>query len=121
MNKVNINEKMALFDELWSPKVVGELNGQYIKVVKFEGEYVWHAHANEDEMFLVVKGGMDLHFRDKVVVLSEGEFCIVPRGMEHKPVANELCHALLFEPATTCNTGIVDNDYTIDPDDLEKI
>ena len=121
MDKVNINAKLASFDELWSPKVVGELNGQYVKLVKFKGEYVWHAHENEDELFLAIKGGMEIHFLDKVVNLAEGEFCIVPRGVQHKPVAEELCHALLFEPATTRNTGEVDHEYTIEPDDLEKI
>ncbi|MCP4570265.1 MAG: cupin domain-containing protein [FCB group bacterium] len=121
MTKVNIADKLASFDDLWSPKVVGELNGQYVKLVKFKGEYVWHAHTGEDELFLVIKGNMDIHFRDKTVTLAEGEFCIVPRGVEHKPVADDLCHALLFEPAGTRNTGAVDHDYTIEPDDLEKI
>ena len=121
MDKVNIADKLASFDETWSPKVIGELNGQFVKVVKFQGEYVWHAHANEDEMFLVIKGRMDLHFRDRVVELNEGEFFIVPHGVEHKPVANDMCHALLFEPATTRNTGDVDHEFTTEPDDLEKI
>ncbi|MEE9442085.1 MAG: cupin domain-containing protein [candidate division Zixibacteria bacterium] len=120
-NKVNIAEKLASFNEHWSPKIVGELNGQYVKVVKFKGEYVWHHHDNEDELFLVIRGGMEIHLSDSVINLSEGEFYIVPRGVEHKPVAAEECHALLFEPATTRNTGNVDHKYTIEPDDLEKL
>ena len=119
--KVSLSKKLASFDELWSPKVIGELNGQYVKVVKFKGEYVWHKHDNEDEMFLSLEGEMDICFRDKTVTLSPGEFCIVPRGVEHKPVAHELCHCLLFEPATTRNTGNVDHEYTIEADDLERI
>jgi len=121
IQKVSLAEKFASFDETWSPKIVGELNGQYIKVVKFQGEYVWHAHEQEDEMFLVLSGRMSIEFRDSTVDLALGEFCIVPRGVEHKPVAPELCHALLFEPATTRNTGAVDHQYTIEPDDLERI
>lgn len=121
MQKVNLVEKLSLFDELWSPKIVGELNGQYIKVVKLQGEYVWHAHAQEDEMFFVLKGRMDLHFRKEVVRLGEGEFCIVPRGVEHKPVAADTCHVMLFEPISTRNTGEVDHEYTIEPGDLPKM
>lgn len=121
MRKVNLAEKLSLFDELWRPKVVGELNDQYVKVVKLRGEYVWHAHAHEDEMFLVIKGCLDLHFPNEIVTLEEGEFCIVPHGVQHKPVAKELCEVLLFEPASTRNTGNVDHEYTIEPGDLEKI
>jgi len=121
MEKVNLKDKLDMFDELWSPKIVGELNGQYVKLVKFQGEYVWHAHENEDELFLVIDGEMDLHFRDRTVKLNPGEFFIVPRGVEHKPEAPEICSALLFEPATTRNTGDVDHDYTIEPNDLERI
>ncbi|MFH1699838.1 MAG: cupin domain-containing protein [Candidatus Zixiibacteriota bacterium] len=119
--KVNITEKLASFNKHWSPKIVGELNGQYVKVVKFKGEYVWHHHDNEDEMFLVIKGSMDIHLEDSVINLSGGEFYIVHRGIEHKPAAEEECHCLLFEPATTRNTGNVDHKYTIEPDDLEKL
>lgn len=121
MEKVNLREKLASFDETWVPKVVGELNGQYVKVVKVEGEYVWHRHADEDEMFLVIEGHMDLHFRDRVVPLDAGEFCIVPRGVEHKPEAKSPASVLLFEPAGTRNTGNVDHAYTIEPADLERI
>lgn len=121
LTKVNIAEKLASFEELWSPKVIGELNGQFVKVVKFQGEYVWHFHADEDEMFLVVEGEMEIHLRDGVVTLKSGEYCIVPRGIEHKPAAKQICKVLLFEPASTRNTGNVDHQCTIEPDDLEKI
>lgn len=121
MKAVNLRQKLASFDEQWVPKVVGELNGQYVKVVKFEGEYVWHHHADEDELFLVLDGGIEIHFRDRVVALREGEFCIVPRGVEHKPAAKKMASVLLFEPAATRNTGNVDHAYTIEADDLERI
>ena len=119
--KVNLSQKLSTFDELWTPKVIGELNDQYVKVVKFKGEYVWHHHDNEDELFLVLKGSMEIHLKDEIVILEKGEFYIVPRGIEHKPVANEICECLLFEPATTRNTGNVDHKYTIEADDLRKI
>jgi mannose-6-phosphate isomerase-like protein (cupin superfamily) len=118
---VNLLEKLAAFDEVWVPKVVGELNGQHVKVVKFSGEYVWHSHAHEDELFLVIDGHIDIHFRDHVAALDPGEFCIVPHGLEHKPVAHDTASVLLFEPATTRNTGGVDHTYTIEPGDLERI
>jgi len=120
-DKVNLAAKLASFEETWSPKVVGELNGQYVKVVKFVGEYVWHRHEAEDELFLVLKGKMHLHLRDRVVEVDQGEFFIVAHGVEHKPVAEEMCHALLFEPASTRNTGDVEHEYTIEADDLEHI
>ena len=119
--KVSLAEKLASFNETWVPKIVGELNGQYVKVVKFEGEYVWHKHDREDELFLVLKGTMRIEIRDRNIELNEGEFFIVPRGVEHKPVAEELVHALLFEPATTRNTGNVDHQYTIEASDLERL
>lgn len=119
--RVNLAEKLATFSEHWSPKIVGELNGQYVKVGKFQGEYVWHHHESEDELFLALKGSFEIHLRDEVVTLNEGEFFIVPRGVEHKPVAKHEAHALMFEPATTRNTGNVDHDYTIEPDSLERI
>jgi mannose-6-phosphate isomerase-like protein (cupin superfamily) len=121
IDKVNLAEKLAAFDETWVPKVVGELNGQYVKVAKFEGEYVWHSHTTEDEMFLVVSGQLRLEFRDHTVELGPGEFCVVPRGVEHRPVAPALVEAVLFEPASTRNTGDVDHDYTIEADRLERI
>lgn len=121
MIKVSLREKLESFSEFWSPKVIGELNAQYVKVVKCLGEYVWHFHESEDEMFLVLKGELDIHFRDNIVHLKQGEFCIVPKGVEHKPVAKEACNVLLFEPQTVRNTGNVDHKYTIESEDLERI
>jgi mannose-6-phosphate isomerase-like protein (cupin superfamily) len=112
MNKVNLLEKFALFHDHWSPKIVGELNGQQVKLAKLQGEFVWHQHEGEDELFYVVQGALKIEFRDKVVALSEGEFLIVPRGVEHKPVAEEEVWVLLFEPATTLNTGNVMDEKT---------
>jgi mannose-6-phosphate isomerase-like protein (cupin superfamily) len=112
MDKVNLLEKFSLFSEKWVPKIAGELNGQLVKLVKFEGEFVWHHHEQEDEMFLVVKGSFNMELRDKTVVLNEGEFLIVPKGMEHRPVASKEVWVLLFEPATTLNTGNVINEKT---------
>ena len=120
-NAVNLADKLASFDETWAPKIVGELNGQFVKLVKFENEYLWHAHANEDELFLVLKGQVDIHLRDRVVELRAGELFIVPRGVEHKPVAHGLAEVMLFEPATVRNTGEENHALTIEPDDLEHI
>ena len=114
MNKVNLSEKLALFSEHWHPHIVGELNGQHVKLAKIKGAFDWHHHAAEDELFLVVSGTMDLELRDQTVTLEEGEFFIVPRGVEHRPVAHEECHILLFEPASTRNTGNVTNERTRD-------
>jgi mannose-6-phosphate isomerase-like protein (cupin superfamily) len=114
MHKVNLTEALSLFGEHWQPRIVGELNGQHVKVVKLQGEFVWHHHESEDELFLVVKGAMDMHLRDRVIHLGEGDFFIVPRGVEHKPVANEEAHVLLFEPAGTLNTGNVRNERTFE-------
>lgn len=119
--KVNIADKLALVEERWTPKVIGELNGQYVKIVKCLGEYPWHFHAEEDELFLVVKGVLFLRFRDHVVELKEGEFCVVPRGVEHSPEAQEEAHVVLFEPASTRNTGNVDHGYTIEAEDLDRV
>ena len=119
MEKVNLREKFGSFTEHWSPKIAGELNGQQIKLVRFLGSFVWHHHENEDELFLVVKGRFRMEFRDRHVWLEEGEFLIVPRGIEHRPVADEEAQVLLFEPATTLNTGNVRNDRT--KERLEKI
>jgi mannose-6-phosphate isomerase-like protein (cupin superfamily) len=107
MEKINLQEKLTLFEEYWSPHIVGELNGQEVKLVKFKGEFVWHHHENEDELFWVIKGTMGIEFRDKTVILKEGEIIIVPRGVEHKPFAEEEVHIALFEPANTLNTGNV--------------
>jgi mannose-6-phosphate isomerase-like protein (cupin superfamily) len=112
MKKVNINEKLSSFSDHWNPRVIGELNGQQVKAVKLKGEFVWHHHDNEDELFLVIKGTLRMEFRDKIEEIREGEFIIVPRGVEHKPVANEEVEILLFEPASTLNTGNVDNEKT---------
>jgi mannose-6-phosphate isomerase-like protein (cupin superfamily) len=112
MQKVNLTEKFGLFSEYSSPKIAGELNGQHVKLVKLKGEFVWHHHEMEDELFYVAKGSFDMHFRDKVVTVNEGEFLIVPHGVEHKPVANEEVHIVLFEPATTLNTGNTVNEKT---------
>jgi mannose-6-phosphate isomerase-like protein (cupin superfamily) len=119
MQKVNLSEKFSLFDEYWSPKIVGELNGQFVKLVKLKGEFVWHHHQAEDELFLVVRGRLVIQLRDKDVNLEEGEFLIVPRGVEHKPVAEEETFVLLFEPKTTLNTGNVQNERTAE--ELEVI
>lgn len=113
MDKINLAEKFSLFNDHFSPKVVGELNGQQVKLVKFKGEFVWHHHDHEDELFYVLKGSFDMHMRDKIVTIREGEFIIMPRGVEHKPVANEEVEIMLFEPATTLNTGNIINEKTV--------
>ena len=113
MDKVNIAQKLSLIDDYWNPRVLGELNGQHIKLVKFSGQFVWHAHEREDEMFLVIKGRFRVEFRDRSIDLKEGEFLIVPRGVEHRSVADEEVHVLLFEPASTVNTGNVQNEFTV--------
>jgi len=119
MKKINIREKLALFDEYWSPKVVGELNGQHVRLAKFMGEFEWHQHDNEDELFLVIDGSFEMRFRDTTVVVNKGEFLIVPRGIEHCPRAEKEVHVLLFEPAETLNTGNIDSDRTVrDPENL---
>jgi mannose-6-phosphate isomerase-like protein (cupin superfamily) len=112
MEKVNLTQKLSRFQEHWAPKIVGELNGQYVKLVKFKGPFDWHHHEKEDELFLVVKGGFRMELNDRNVDLEEGEFLIVPRGVEHRPVAEEEAHVLLFEPATTLNTGNVQTEKT---------
>jgi mannose-6-phosphate isomerase-like protein (cupin superfamily) len=139
MDKIDLSEKLSLINEHWKPKIVGELNGQYVKLVKFKGPFTWHHHDNEDEMFLVVKGRFRMEFREphrdstvtatrsdseqdattREVWLEEGEFIIVPRGVEHCPVADEEAHVLLFEPVSTLNTGNVEDDFTVK--DLERI
>jgi len=117
--KTNIAEKLSMFSEFWSPKIVGELNGQYVKLAKIKGEFIWHKHENEDEMFYVITGKLKMEFRDKTVELIKGEFIIVPKGVEHRPVAEEEVHLMLFEPKTTLNTGNINNKFT--KEDLEKI
>jgi mannose-6-phosphate isomerase-like protein (cupin superfamily) len=112
MEKINLTEKLSKFSDHYNPRIVGELNGQLVKLVKFKGEFIWHHHELEDELFYVVKGNFDMHFRDKVVTINEGEFIIVPRGIEHKPVAENEVEVMLFEPATTLNTGNTENKLT---------
>jgi mannose-6-phosphate isomerase-like protein (cupin superfamily) len=111
---VNLAQKFASFAEYWRPKIVGELNGQHVKLVKFLGEFVWHKHDGEDELFLVVSGSLRMDLCDRSVEVGAGEFIIVPRGVEHRPVAEREVHVLLFEPATTLNTGNVRNERTVE-------
>ena len=119
MNKINLAEKFRQFNEHWKPKVIGELNGQHVRLAKFQGPFVWHRHENEDELFLVVKGAFRMEFRQRSVELREGEFIIVPRGVEHRPVADQEVHVLLFEPAGTVNTGDTQDERTLT--ELERI
>lgn len=119
MEVVNLEEKLAKFSERWSPKIVGEVNDAHVKLVKLEGEFVWHHHPQEDEMFLVLKGRLRMRLRDRDLWVGPGEFVIVPRGVEHLPVAEAETHVLLFEPRTTLNTGNVVNERTVAV--LEKI
>ena len=112
MDKVNLAEKFALINELWTPKIAGELNGSYVKLTKLKGEFIWHHHEHEDEMFMVVKGKLLIRFRDREVALEEGEFLIIPKGVEHLPVAEEETQIILIEPASTLNTGNVRNERT---------
>jgi len=119
MEKVNLSQKFELFTEHWSPKIVGELNGQHVKLAKLLGEFVWHKHDVEDELFFVVKGVLQMEFRDKTVTINENEFLIVPRGVEHRPVAPEEVWVMLFEPASTLNTG--DADSQLKKEKLDRI
>jgi len=119
MEKVNLREKFSRVKECWSPKIVGELNDSYVKVVRLKGEFLWHHHEQEDELFLVVKGALRMKFRDREVEIREGEFLIVPRGVDHLPVADEEVHVVLLEPKSTLNTGNVRNERTVA--ELERI
>jgi mannose-6-phosphate isomerase-like protein (cupin superfamily) len=119
VEKVNLAQKFGLFRDTWSPKIAGELNDSYIKLVKVKGEFVWHHHEAEDELFLVIKGRLLIKLRDRDIQLGEGEFVVIPRGVEHMPVAEEEAHILLLEPKSTLNTGSVQNDRTVA--DLERI
>ncbi|HKW51269.1 MAG TPA: cupin domain-containing protein [Candidatus Eisenbacteria bacterium] len=119
MSVVNIAEKLGRFQEHWQPKIVGELNESYVKLVKFQGEFVWHHHEAEDELFLVVKGVLRMRLRDRDLMVRPGEFIIIPRGVEHLPVADEEVHVILFEPKSTLNTGNVSNERTVP--NLERI
>lgn len=113
MHKVNLSEKFKLFNQYWNPKIVGELNDSYIKLAKFKGEFNWHKHDDEDELFLVIKGALLIKFRDRDIQLKEGEFLIIPKGVEHLPVAEAEVHVMLMEPKTTLNTGDADSQYTV--------
>ena len=120
MKKINLHEKLSLINDHWNPRIIGELNGQYLKLVKFKGPFTWHHHETEDEMFLVVKGRFRMEYRaegdastQRDVWLEEGEFIIVPHGVEHRPVADEEAEVLLFEPASTLNTGNVNDEFTV--------
>lgn len=119
METVNIIEKLSHFSDYWNPKIVGELNGQYVKLAKFHGEFVWHKHENEDEMFFVITGILKIEFRDKIVLIKPGEFIIVPKGVEHKPIADDEVCVMLFEPNTTLNTGDTKGELTREK--LERI
>jgi mannose-6-phosphate isomerase-like protein (cupin superfamily) len=113
MEKVNLAEKFRLFDEYWSPRIVGEINDSYVKLAKFKGEFIWHKHEVEDELFLVITGHLLIRLRDREIHLDAGEFMIIPRGVEHLPIADEEAHILLLEPKTTLNTGNIVNERTV--------
>ena len=119
IEKVNLADKLSLFQDYWSPKIIGELNDSHVKLVKLKGEFTWHHHEHEDELFLVVKGKLLIKLRDRDIWLDEGEFAIIPRGVEHLPIAEEEAHVLLIEPKSTLNTGNVHNERTVD--ELERI
>jgi len=119
MDKINLQEKLDLFDEHWKPKIVGELNGQQVRLAKFKGEFVWHKHEAADELFMVINGSFEMQFRDRIVTVEKGEFIIVPHGVEHCPRAAEEVHVMLFEPADTLNTGDAESDRVVtDPERL---
>lgn len=119
MDKVNIVNKLSLFNEYWNPKIVGELNDSYVKVAKLKGEFLWHSHENEDELFWVIKGTLLIKFRDQDVTINEGEFLIIPKGTEHMPVAEDEVHVVLIEPRATLNTGDIVSERTVEK--LESI
>ena len=119
MEKVNLNQKFSLIQDYWSPKIAGEINDSYVKLVKFKGEFVWHHHETEDELFLVVKGKLLIKLRDRDIWLQEGEFVIIPKGIDHLPIADEEAYVILLEPKTTLNTGNTQNERTVT--NLEQI
>ena len=112
LDKVNLNDKFSQFSDHWNPRIVGELNGQQVKLAKFSGSFIWHAHEHEDEFFLVVKGSFRMELQDKTVELKEGDFMVVPKGTQHRPVAEQEAHVLMFEPASTVNTGDIESVLT---------
>lgn len=114
MNRVDLKGKFSLFTDHWSPKIVGELNGQYVKLAKLKGAFVWYHHENEDELFMVVKGKLTIKLRDQEITLEEGQFFIIPRGVEHMPMAREECHVMLFKPKLVLNTGDLTNERTVE-------
>lgn len=114
MNVINLEEKYNLFDDHWNPKIVGDLNGQEIKLAKLKGEFVWHSHKDEDELFFIVKGKLKIQFRDKILEITEGEMLIVPKGIEHKPIAEEEVLVMLFEPKGTKHTGDTKHKLTVE-------
>lgn len=113
MNKINLTQKLSLFSAHWKPKIIAELNGQHVKLVKFQGPFVWHSHEHEDELFYVVRGAFRMEFRDRTVELQAGDLLVVPRGVEHRPVADREVEVLLFEPASTVNTGTAGGERTV--------
>ncbi len=112
MEVINLNNKFSQFNEHWTPKIIGALNGQHVKIAKVKGEFIWHDHANEDELFLIIKGTLKIEFRDRTLTLQEGELCVIPKGVEHKPIAEEEVWLLLMEPASTKHTGDVEHELT---------
>ena len=112
VKKINIDQKLSLFNDHWNPRIIGELNKQHVKLAKIKGEFIWHKHDDEDEMFLVLKGTLKIEFRDRTETIQENEIIIVPKGVEHKPIAEEEVSIMLFEPATTINTGALENERT---------
>ncbi len=119
MDKINIKQKLSLFNDHWNPRIVAELNGQHVKLAKLHGEFVWHKHDNEDEMFYVIQGQLKIEFRDRIIEINENEFLVVPKGVDHKPIAENEVSVMLFEPVSTLNTGNVIGELT--KDSLEKI
>ena len=119
--KINLEDKFRLFDDYWSPRVVGELNGQYVKLAKFKGEMIWHSHEDEDEFFQVIQGSIVIHLKNRSVTLNEGECFIVPKGVEHKPEAVEEAHVMMFEPKATAHTGTIESELTVKIDNQEWI
>ena len=112
MKKINISQKLAQFKDYWNPRIIGELNQQHVKIAKLKGEFIWHKHDREDEMFLVLKGTLKIAFRDRIETIQENEIIIVPKGVEHKPIAEQEVSIMLFEPSTTINTGALENERT---------